>query len=72
MISREDLIKELLILRDKIMGIEENKPPPQPNLYQTKYRTVVFEDGCSYFEVPIEVFNQLIGHPKLKENLEND
>lgn len=68
-ISQEDLIKELKILRDKIIEMEENKPPPQPVIYSTDYGTVVYEDGYNWFEVPIEVFNELVGHPKLKESL---
>lgn len=71
-INQEDLIKELKILRDKIIEMEENKPPPNPKLYYTTYDTVIFEDGHNYFEVSVEVFNKLIDHPKLKESLENE
>lgn len=70
--SQAELIKELKILRDKIIEMEGNKPPPQPTFYKTEYGTVVFEDGYSYFEVPVEVFNQFINHPKLKESVENE
>lgn len=72
MISQEELIKELKILRNKIMEMDENKPSSDPKLYYTSYDTVVFEDGYNYFEVPVEVFNQLINHPKLKESLDNE
>lgn len=68
-INREELIKELKILRDKIIEMEENKPPPDPKLYYTSCDTVVFENGYSVFELPVEVFNELVGHPKLKERI---
>lgn len=71
-INQEELIKELKILRDKIIEMEENKPPPDPKLYYTDYGTVVYEDGYNWFEVPVEVFNQFINHPKLKESFENE
>lgn len=71
-INQEELIKELKILRDKIIELEENKPPPQPALYSTDYGTIVYEDGYNWFEVPVEVFNKLVNHQKLKESLEND
>lgn len=71
-INREELIKELKILRDKIIEMEENKPPPNPKLYYTSYGTVIYEDGYSWFEVPIEVFNKLVDHTKLKESLDNE
>lgn len=71
-INREELIKELKILRDKIIEMEENKPHPDPKLYYTEYGTVVYENGYNWFEVQVEVFNQFINHPKLKESLEND
>lgn len=72
MISQEELIKELVVLRDKIMEMDENKPPPDPKLYYTSYGTVIFEDGYNWFEVSVEAFNQLINHPQLKENLDNE
>ena len=71
-INQEELIRELTILRDKIIEMEENKPPHQPALYSTDYGTIVYEDGYNWFEVPVEVFNQFINHPKLKESLENE
>lgn len=70
--SQEELIKDIKILRDKIIEMEENKPPPNPKLYYTTYYTVIFEDCHNYFEVSVEVFNKLIDHPKLKESLENE
>ncbi|HCH8414762.1 TPA: hypothetical protein NNQ18_004572 [Salmonella enterica] len=71
-INQEELIKELKILRDEIIEMEENKPLTQPKLYRTDHGTVVYEDGYNYFEVSVEVFNKLIDHPKLKESLENE
>lgn len=71
-VNQEELIKELKILRDKIIEMEGNKPPTQPVLYNTDHDTVIYEGGYSWFEVPIEVFNELVGHPKLKESLENE
>lgn len=71
-INQEELIRELTILRDKMIEMEENKPPPDPKLYYTEYGTVVYEDGYNWFEVPVEVFNQFINHLKLKESLENE
>ena len=68
-INQEELIRELTILRDKIIEMEENKPPPDPKLYYTDYGTVVYGDGYNWFEVSVEVFNQFINHPKLKESL---
>ncbi|CAH1066666.1 Uncharacterised protein [Acinetobacter phage MD-2021a] len=71
-INQEELIRELTILRDKMIEMEENKPPPDPKLYYTEYGTLVYEDGYNWFEVPVEVFNQFINHLKLKESLENE
>ena len=71
-INQEELIKELKTLRDKIMEMEENTPPPDPKIYYTSYGTVIYEDGYSGFEIPVEMFNKLISDPNLKERLEND
>lgn len=71
-INQKELIKELKILRDKIIEMEGNKPPTQPVLYSTDHGTVIYEDGYNWFEVPIEVFNKFVNHPKLKEMLESE
>lgn len=68
MISQKELLKELIILRDKIIEMEENKPLSNPKLYHISHGTVVYVDGYDWFEVPVGVFNELINHPKLKES----